>query len=62
MDYSCLVCPLSVSDLNTEINESETISGTCLRLPMLIGIVMIIVNITVLKITPVGFMGYCSGR
>jgi len=62
MKYRCLVSLLSVSDLNTEINEHETVSGTRLRLPVLFSIVMIIVNITVLKIIPLGIMGYCSGR
>ena len=33
-----------------------------MRLPVLFSIVMIIVNITVVKVTPVGVMGYCSGR
>jgi len=48
-EYCCLVSPLSVSDLNTEIKERETISGSRLRLPVLNSIVMIIVDITLLK-------------
>ena len=62
MKYRPLVSLLSVSDLNTEITEHETISGTRLRPPVLFSIVMIIVNITVMKVIPVGVMVYCSGR